>query len=85
MSEIKEGDTVMVVGSCCSMHLGYVFVVGALETSDYHCARRINGCGGRRKDESVAFIDNVIAHPVRWLKKIPPLSEPVSTQEEATA
>ena len=86
--EIKVGDLVRVVDACClkakAMYLPYFSVV-TLEMGDgpecrcMHCKspmpRRILAGNG---DESCIC-------PIPWLRRIDPLSEPETTQEEATA
>jgi hypothetical protein len=85
MSEIKAGDTVMVVHSCCGAQLGVVFTVvfcGIDNLTCDHCGLRQVGVAHAESD----LPEGRLCHwPIAWLKKIPPLSEPVSTQEEATA
>lgn len=70
---IQVGDLVVVVGSCCSSHLGYVFKVETLFAGQtFKCSGGSGGCGRRQYDTVCAGIRNKIAVPMKWLKRIPP-------------
>jgi hypothetical protein len=87
MSEIKAGDLVMIVKPwpCCgrSKGLGKPFTVLFVRMS--WPLIRCPFCDARNPQATVAVWDDGTVIHVSRLKKIPPLSEPVSTQEEATA
>jgi len=88
MSEqIKVGDLVIVIHSCCGVHLGKIRRVEAL------VAVPIAGCDYcdyvHASYTDAEFVGTVFptAWPTSWLKRIPPLSEleGVKTEEEITA
>lgn len=81
MSDIKVGDLVMVVrGRTCGCESsvdGTIFIVSGFEpgNSNYVCGHP----SPRELRESARRVE------VSRLKKIPPLTEPTETKEEATA
>lgn len=91
MSEIKVGDLVMVVHTCCGLNGGTVFRVGEIENGRCQCS----GCKkltpfpvATNKDWSRS--GQLLRWPLDWLKRIDPpaidTALPTSTQttEEMT-
>ena len=79
MSEqIKVGDLVVIVNYCCSdIDLGKILTVtGFTKAACPMCGAKCDSC---------AFLGGYWAPPLSWLRRIPPLSELESTQEEAVA
>jgi len=85
MSDIKVGDLAIVVGSCCSGNdLGLIGEIGDIEVCEWQCVI----CGRESGSEAMGnFVgwDSDYGTPLRWLRKIPPLSELEETFEEVAA
>jgi hypothetical protein len=80
VSDIRVGDLVMIVRSCCasaSVYEGHVYsVVGFSSRGTIHNSGN-NPCG-YSGSETVAILDGhsvTWGRPLSWLKRIPPLDE----------
>ena len=78
MSDIRVGDVVVVVGSCCERlaaqepRIGSVHTVEEIEDSfPCYCEH----CGFEGVERNVYFVDSEYGAPLQWLKRIPPLAE----------
>lgn len=85
MSDLKVGDLVRIVGSCCKRSAGFVGYVCEIKGASplgagcRHCGYSIEG---------PVFVINAPkgnGAPASWLRKIPPLSELEKQEDEAHA
>lgn len=80
---IRVGDLVMIKQVCCDLKaygLGMIFKVERIESYDDYGTRC---CGPLMNGSMIAYgclSGRSGYHPIPWLRKIPPLSEPETTE-----
>lgn len=83
--EIKVGDLVIQISSCCGAGIGRIFKVERIASGLFKCAPK--GCNREASFSAIGVADEKSAAPIMWLKKINPLSDELKceTKEELTA
>lgn len=82
--EIKAGDLVVVVATCCTdIDVGLIATVESIQYAAGRCADCRSLYQGW--EATIRHFGQVLYKPISWLRRIDPLSEPETTQEEATA
>lgn len=81
MSDIREGDLVMVVRwPCCHRLIGAIFRVLEFSAPLERVPPICGYCSAAHQHMACATDDKGYNYPLPWLKKIPPLVEPSHTE-----